>query len=43
VVIGLVNIVGALCCFVGLLVTLPMGILALMQGYETVIHGRETE
>jgi hypothetical protein len=41
VVLGLVNLVGLLCCFVGVLVTLPLGLLALMKGYESVIHGRD--
>ncbi|MBM3902595.1 MAG: hypothetical protein FJ379_10995 [Verrucomicrobia bacterium] len=41
VVVGLVNLVGVLCCVVGVLVSFPLGILALMQGYEAVIHGRE--
>jgi hypothetical protein len=26
---------------VGALVTLPLGLLALMKGYESVIHGRD--
>ena len=41
VVVGLVNLVGLLCCLVGALVTLPLGLLALMKGYESVIHGRD--
>ena len=41
VVLGLVNLVGLLCCLVGALVTLPLGLLALMKGYESVIHGRD--
>lgn len=41
VVMGLVNLLGLLCCFVGALVTFPLSLLALMQGYEAVIHGRE--
>ena len=41
VVIALVNLLGLLCCFVGALVTFPLSFLALMQGYEAVIHGRE--
>jgi len=39
--VGLVNLVGVLCCVVGVLVSFPLGILALVQGYEAVIHGRE--
>lgn len=42
VVIGLVNVLGLPCCFVGILVTFPLSLLALAQGYEAVIHGRET-
>jgi len=34
--IGLVNIAGALACFVGLLFTVPIGIAALMYAYETI-------
>jgi uncharacterized membrane protein len=34
--IGLVNLVGALACLVGLLFTVPIGFAALMYAYETI-------
>jgi len=43
VVIGILNFFGMLCCLVGLLVTVPISILATMYAYETVIHGRKVE
>jgi len=41
VVISILNLFGMLCCLVGLLVTVPISILATMYAYETVIHGRK--
>ena len=41
VVIAILNFFGMLCCLVGLLVTVPISILATMYAYETVIHGRK--
>jgi len=41
VVISILNFFGMLCCLVGLLVTVPISILATMYAYETVIHGRK--
>ena len=41
VVIAILNFFGLLCCLVGLLVTMPISILATMYAYETVIHGRK--
>ena len=41
VVISILNFFGTLCCLVGLLVTVPISILATMYAYETVIHGRK--
>ncbi len=43
VVISILNFFGTLCCLVGLLVTVPISILATMYAYETVIHGRKVE
>ena len=43
VVISILNFFGMLCCLVGLLVTVPISILATMYAYETVIHGRKVE
>ena len=43
VVIAILNFFGMLCCLVGLLVTVPISILATMYAYETVIHGRKAE
>ena len=43
VVISILNLFGMLCCLVGLLVTVPISILATMYAYETVIHGRKVE
>ena len=43
VVIAILNFFGMLCCLVGLLVTVPISILATMYAYETVIHGRKVE
>jgi hypothetical protein len=43
VVIAILNFFGLLCCLVGLLVTVPISILATMYAYETVIHGRKVE
>lgn len=41
VVIGLINLAGAICCCVGLLVTFPLGVTTLMFAYED-IFGRKT-
>ena len=41
VVMAILNFAGVLCCLVGLLVTVPISILATMYAYETVIHGRK--
>ena len=41
VVMAILNFFGMLCCLVGLLVTVPISILATMYAYETVIHGRK--
>jgi len=41
VVIAILNFFGMLCCLVGLLVTVPISILATMYAYETVIRGRK--
>lgn len=41
VVIAILNFFGMLCCLVGMLVTVPISILATMYAYETVIHGRK--
>jgi hypothetical protein len=43
VVITILNFFGMLCCLVGLVVTVPISILATMYAYETVIHGRKVE
>ena len=39
VLMGLVNVVGLLLCCVGLLVTIPIGIAAMMFAYETIFSG----
>lgn len=39
VLVGLLNILGVLLCFVGLLVTVPIGFAALMYAYETIFSG----
>ena len=36
---GLLNILGVLLCFVGLLITVPIGFAALMYAYETIFSG----
>ena len=41
VVMSILNFAGMLCCLVGMLVTVPISILATMYAYETVIHGRK--
>ncbi len=41
VLVGLINLAGALACCVGLLVTFPLGVIALMFAYED-IFGRKT-
>jgi len=41
VVMSILNFAGALCCLVGLVVTMPISMLVLMCAYETVIHGRK--
>ena len=41
VVMAILNFAGVLCCLVGLVVTVPISILATMYAYETVIHGRK--
>ena len=41
VVMAILNFAGVLCCLVGLVVTMPISILATMYAYETVIHGRK--
>jgi len=43
VVMSILNFAGALCCLVGLVVTMPISMLVLMCAYETVIHGRKAE
>ena len=43
VVMSILNFAGALCCLVGLVVTIPISMLVLMCAYETVIHGRKAE
>jgi hypothetical protein len=42
IVIGLVNIVGALCCGVGMFVAAPLGMLALMYAYEDIFRAGPT-
>ena len=37
-VIGLLSISGIILCCVGILVSLPVGMIALMYGYEDVFH-----
>lgn len=39
VLVGLVNVLGLLLCLVGLLVTVPIGLGALMYAYETIFSG----
>ena len=39
--IGLVNLAGALACLVGLLFTVPIGFAALMSAYETIFGGQK--
>ena len=39
VLVGLVNVLGLLMCFVGILVTVPIGLAALMYAYETIFSG----
>ena len=41
VVMGLLNIVGVLACCVGLIVTIPLGFVALMYAYETIFSGSQ--
>jgi hypothetical protein len=43
VVLGLINLVGVLACFVGLIFTLPITLGALMQAYETIFTPRAAQ
>lgn len=40
---GLVNLLGLICCLVGLLFTLPLGVAALMFAYETIFSGSKQQ
>ncbi|MEY4690223.1 MAG: hypothetical protein RIT19_548 [Verrucomicrobiota bacterium] len=43
VLMSILNFAGMMCCLVGLIVTFPISMLALMHAYETVIHGRKVQ
>jgi membrane-anchored glycerophosphoryl diester phosphodiesterase (GDPDase) len=40
---GLINVVGILCCGVGVLFTIPIGFAALMCAYEVIFSGRDPQ
>lgn len=43
VLVGLINILGAICCGVGLLATMPVGYVARMFAYETIFSGKKSQ
>ncbi len=43
VLIGLVNVLGLLMCLVGILVTVPIGLAAMMYAYETIFSGDNSQ